>query len=210
MVGGLEEALGCSWLGAYHSASRSCLPSSAFPAFPQASSSVRGMEFNSGVQMPGFILKKPALLYSLHSKVNTGKTKQKHQGMWRGASGVGSWTSRAQIGGILNMTPFNAPSMSGAIFHPCSLPAPVPTSGLFPQLWEESEAQGTEDRKPLELCLRERGWSAGQTGAQGSKSVNAFFPGTLCHFKGLRGPWQEGQTLNALLPSPPGASPSGT
>lgn len=117
------------------------------------------------------------------------------------------------------MNPFSAPGVSGAVAHPCSLPGPVPTSGLFPQLWEESEAQGTEGGKPLELCLREEAgvlvrlgpWSQScQAGAQDLQSVNTFLPGILCCSKGLRGPWREGQTSNASFPSPPGASPSGT
>lgn len=137
----------------------------------------------------------------------------------RNARGDGGQGLEGQTGGNLTMNPFSAPGVSGAVAHPCSLPGPVPTSGLFPQLWEESEARGTEGGKPLEPCIREEAgvlvrlgpWSQScQAGAQGLQSVNTFFPGILCCSKGLRGPWREGQTSNASFPSPPGASPSGT
>lgn len=48
----------------------------------------------------------------------------------------------AQRRGFLTMSPFNAASRSGTVSHPHGLPAPVPTSGPFPQLWGETEARG--------------------------------------------------------------------
>lgn len=102
--------------------------SSAFLSVPGASSLVQEMEFSSWVQVPEFILKKPA---ALSQSVLTQQEK------CQGDGGQGSPKR-----GLLNHEPFQCSQQEWHRLPPHSLPAPVPTCGPFPQLSGEIDARG--------------------------------------------------------------------